>query len=507
LTSLSEGGARISLLQRLSDRQLAGKILLLALAALGLALAPAPGAFAAVALTNLSSDPYANSSSQHRTEVEPDTFAFGSTVVAAFQVGRFYDGGSSNIGWATSANGGSTWSHGFLPGITRYAGGSYARASDPSVAYDARHGVWMISSLALTETPSVKGIAVVVSRSSNGGLTWSNPVVVASASGGSLDKNWTVCDNTSTSSFYGRCYTEWDDNADGNRIKMNTSTDGGLTWSVARNTADNATGVGGQPVVRPWGGVIVPIDNANETAVRSFRSTNGGASWSTTTTVASISRHTVAGGVRTPPLVSAEIDAAGKVYVVWQDCRFRASCAANDIVMSTSSDGVTWSSVRRIPIDAATSGRDHFIPGLGVDRTTSGGNARLGLTYHYYPSASCTSSTCQLSVGYISSTNGGTTWSAPIQLAGPMSVSWLPRTSQGRMFGDYISTSILTGKAFPVIAVAKSPSGGLFDQAMFAPTGGLALAAGSAAGAVAPADASPPEAGRAQEPGEPTIVH
>jgi hypothetical protein len=110
-------------------------------------------------------------------------------------------------------------------------------------------------------------------------------------------------------------------------------------------------------------------------------------------------------------------------------------------------------------------------------------------------------------IGWATSANGGSTWSAPIQLAGPMSVSWLPRTSQGRMFGDYISTSILTGKAFPVIAVAKSPSGGLFDEAMFAPTGGLALAAGSAAGAVAPADASPSEEGRAREPGEPTIVH
>jgi len=476
------------------------------LVALVLALASAPGAVAAVALTRLSSDPYSNSSSQHRTEVEPDTFAFGSTVVAAFQVGRFYDGGASNIGWATSANGGSTWSNGFLPGITKYAGGAYARVSDPSVAYDARHGAWIISSLALTETPSVTGIAVVVNRSTDGGATWGNPVLVASAPGGSLDKNWTVCDNTASSPYYGRCYTEWDDNGDGNRIKMSTSSDGGLSWGVARNTADNATGLGGQPVVRPWGGVVVPIDNANETAVRSFKSTNGGASWSATTTVASISRHTVAGGVRTPALVSAEIDAKGKVYVVWQDCRFRASCAANDIVMSTASDGVTWSSVRRIPIDATTSGRDHFVPGLGVDRATSGSSARLALTYHYYPSASCTSSTCQLDVGYVSSTNGGASWSAPVQLAGPMTISWLPRTSQGRMFGDYISTSIVGGKAVPVISVAKSPSGGLFDQAMYAPSGGLALATGTAAGETAPAGASPGPAPAPRARG-PAIIH
>src|SRR5205085_10992068 len=50
----------------------------------------------------ISSDPYTNSDSQHLTEVEPDTYSYGSTVVAVFQTGRFRDGGSSNIGWATS---------------------------------------------------------------------------------------------------------------------------------------------------------------------------------------------------------------------------------------------------------------------------------------------------------------------------------------------------------------------------------------------------------------------
>jgi len=46
------------------------------------------------------------------------------------------------------------------------------------------------------------------------------------------------------------------------------------------------------------------------------------------------------------------------------------------------------------------------------------------------------------------------------------------------MFGDYISTSILGGKAFPVISVAKPASGGVFHQAMYVPTGGLALPPG-----------------------------
>ena len=100
-------------------------------------------ALAAVALTRVSSDPYSNAASQHRTQVEPDTFSFGSTNISAFQVGRVFGGGSANIGWARSGDGGATWTNGFLPGTTTVASppGSFSAISDPAVAFDARHNV------------------------------------------------------------------------------------------------------------------------------------------------------------------------------------------------------------------------------------------------------------------------------------------------------------------------------------------------------------------------------
>jgi hypothetical protein len=320
-------------------------------------------------------------------------------------------------------------------------------------------------------------VGVLTSRSTDGGLTWGNPVAIPNTVGMlSPDKNWIVCDNTATSPFYGNCYTQWDDNADGNRIYMSTSTDGGLTWGAGKKTANNATGIGGQPVVQPNGTVIVPINNANETALLGFSSTDGGASWSATTTITTISNHTVAGSLRTGPLPSAEIDAAGKVYVVWQDCRFRKRCKSNDLVITTSTDGTNWTAVTRIPIDAVGSSVDHFIPGLAVDNTTSGNTAKLALAYYYYPDASCggrKQPACQLNVGYISSTDGGSSWTAPTQLAGPMTLSWLPNTTQGRMVGDYISTSYVGGTARPVFALASAPSGTTFFQYMFTPSAGL----------------------------------
>src|SRR4051812_12310097 len=120
-----------------------------ALAAL-VTLAVAAPASANVPLARVSADPFTNTDSQHATEVEPDTFASGSTVVAAYQVGRFFNGGASDIGFARSTDGGSTWGvSSFLPGLTSNAGpfadpdSPYPRVSDPSVAYDAKHDTWM----------------------------------------------------------------------------------------------------------------------------------------------------------------------------------------------------------------------------------------------------------------------------------------------------------------------------------------------------------------------------
>ena len=71
-----------------------------------------------------------------------------------------------------------------------------------------------------------------------------------------------------------------------------------------------------------------------------------------------------------------------------------------------------------------------------------------------------------------------------------MTMSWIPDTSQGRMVGDYISTSFGSdGLAHPVFTVANAPTAGgsncatatpNCDQAGYSPTTGLPAAAGTA---------------------------
>jgi hypothetical protein len=443
------------------------------------ALAIPGSALANVALTRISSDPFTNNTSQHATEVEPDTFASGSTIVSAFQVGRFFDGGATDIGVATSTDGGTTWlTPGFLPGLTATSGlGTFfERVSDASVAFDASHGVWLVSSIPLESTLEVP--TVFVSRSTDGGKTFSNPASIPApvANKVDLDKNWTVCDNTATSPFYGHCYTEFDNFGQGDLEYMSTSTDGGQTWSVPVPTAGNDKGIGGQPLVQPGGRVIVPFESLNGKEA-AFQSTDGGLSWTKAVTISSDRFAEVGGGLRTSQLPSAEIAGNGTVYVAWEDCRFRKNCSSNDIVFSSSSDGISWSPVTRVPIDPVTSGADHFIPGLAVDKRTSGAGTHVALAYYFYPDATCTGG-CKLTAGFISSPDGGAHWGDPVKVTDPMSLGDIANTSQGPMVGDYISTSFnSSGRAVPVYAVGKShASGQPFDEAMYAPTSPLGVA-------------------------------
>ena len=436
---------------------------------LAFSIVPATSSYAqealAATLTRISSDPFTVGPGQHATEVEPHILANGSTLVAAFQTGRIAPGGATAIGWATSTDGGSSWSHGFLPGLTKGEGsGPFDAASDPAVAYDAKHQVWMIASLPISN--ALRTPAVVVSRSTDGGFTWNNPVNVDPLSQSS-DKNWIVCDSWSTSPHYGNCYMEWDDPNTG-EILMSTSTDGGQTWSAAIGTVNQAGGIGGQPLVQPDGKVIVPIETGGMSA---FSSVNGGGSWSPLVTIATIQTHLDAGGIRSGPLPSAAVDGAGTIWVMWEDCRFRSNCSTNDLVYSTSTNGTTWSAVKRVPIDATTSSVDHFIPGIGIDPATSGTSAHVGIHYYYYAKSNCTVSTCALFVGYISSPNGGSTWSAPVKLAGPMNLQWLPNSQNGLMVGDYIATAFTNGVPHGVFAVAHKNVGTVFHEAMFTALG------------------------------------
>lgn len=396
---------------------------------------------------------------QHESEVEPSSFTFGRTTVATFQVGRHFEGAADAIGYAVSSDDGRTWRNGLVPALTAANAppGASERASDPSVAYDAVHRVWLITTLAVSRGDT----RLTVSRSPNGS-SWSAPVVAAEAApaGGStgeediaFDKEWIACDDHSSSPFAGRCYLVYSDVAHGDVVAVRTSADGGLTWS-AQVQVSQTDGVGAFPVVQPSGRLVL-VYLAQSRRIDSAVSADGGATFAAPVTVAPVSVH-AENGLRFFPLPSADADSSGRVWATWQDCRFSAGCTSNSAVVATSSDGVTWSAP-----GAVTSGRDAVLPAVGIDPATG----RAAVAYYVVRPNGID---FELEV----SRPGGSGWRLPQRLTTrTMRVGWLPRTSSGRMLADYVSVRWASGRPLVVWALASPPVGSSLRQAIYATRG------------------------------------
>ena len=426
----------------------------------------------------LSRDQSTSFGAQHETQVEPDSFSFGRTIVTAFQTGRYDSGGAALTGWATSTDAGATWRSGILPGLSTDAPtpGRFERTSDPVVSRDAAHGVWLIATLGLVDDE----IQLLVSRSPDG-LRWSPPVVAAGTPGEAYDKEWLACDNGAVSPFRGRCYLAYLETV-GGRIGVRRSLDGGLTWSEPVSP-DSIAGLGrfvngAFPVIRPDGRLVVAVTAMNlfvafgEDQIGSAASDDGGETFGPAAVLARVPGQEF-NGIRAPLLVTADADAGGTVYVAWADCRFRPDCVGSDIVLARSADGLAWRAPSRIPVGPLELGEDHFVPGLAVQPGTAGDSARVAVVYHSWPhQAGCVLEDCPgIETWVIVSRNGGRSWRARQRLtAEAMPIGWIANTGQGRMLGDYVSLSWSAGRPVPVFSLASRPVDGVLRQAITATT-------------------------------------
>jgi hypothetical protein len=394
-------------------------------------------------------DRHSNGDSQHESEVEPDSQTVGLTTVSVFQVGRIRAGGSASIGFATSRDGGRTWREGILPGLTSSTvpPGPSTRASDPVVAWDAVHGVWLANSLALAPGAS----RLTIHRSTDG-VTWSAPIDAAHVEQQNLgyDKNWLTCDNGPASPFRGRCYLAYTLVGDPrDELAVQRSDDGGRTWSAAVTLRVPVTGV--IPVVRPDGTLVLPFWS-ERTGMLAVVSQDGGVTLGSPIMISELRANDLR-PLRGPPLIAADVDPAGRVLTVWQDCRFRNGCEGNDVVLSQSPDGISWSDPVRV-----TRGRNIAIPTIGIEPVTG----RLAIAYYVIRSGG-------IDAELITSANAGRTWSAPQRLTPrTMPLVWMPDTTLGRMLADYIGVSWSAGRPLVVYALASPPRNGKLHQAIYA---------------------------------------
>ena len=287
-----------------------------------------------------------------------------------FQVGRNRTGGAASIGFSTSKDGGRTWREGTLPGLTANTTprGPSARASDPVVAYDAAHGVWLANTLAI----AADATRLTIHRSTDG-LSWSGPIDAALTRSANLayDKNWLTCDNGAASPFRGRCYLAY--TLVGEReddLAVQRSDDGGRTWSPPVTRRIAVTGV--IPVVQPDGKLVLAFWSGR-TGMVAVSSTDGGV------TLGEPGDDLRPAGTEREASARAAADRRRRRRErprAWPSGRTAASTPAaprTTSSLSRSADGTTWSTPARV-----TSGRNAVIPTLGVEP----GTGRIAIAYY-----------------------------------------------------------------------------------------------------------------------------
>jgi len=388
---------------------------------------------------------------QPDTQIEPSIAVNPNNpldVVTGYQEGRVDGGGDATNGWATSTDGGRTWTHGELPGLTSYPGqsGPFDRASDAVVAFGPSNDVYYSSLVFDDNTGNGLRSGMAINVSKDGGLTWSQPVFFADDQlDGLNDKNWVVVDNSDASGHHkGRVYVVWDrvanvyyDYCDGGCDQLSGWSFGGTFQQLDAVPAAESSAIGSTPVVLNSGALAVLFRNDG-----SVVGVNGAPSASNTatqpyllSTVAELAGSQPFGTplAFTPPvniaqdltnnvraqragsLPSADYDTkTGTLAITWEDGRNHTEThPVNDILVSTSTNGITWSAPVQVNPSSPTDYIDRYNPSISAS-----GDGILHVAYRSRKEADDLANFSPSALTYYQeSGDGGATWSTPLQVS------------------------------------------------------------------------------------------
>ena len=353
-------------------------------------------------------------------------------------------------GYATSTNGGTSWTGNFQM-FTPNSGDPAPWVWPAGSTWAGRYGMSVISHAAY---------------STNNGTSWSAPVAFNPGGGSAFDKNFSAVDNFSTSPFFGRAYTVWTDftGSSGWRIRISYTTDGGVSWSASTFVSPTASSghhhqgcdvkVGSNGNVHViWANCTTNGQNSTEDSLGYARSTDGGVTWTVAKNNAidmnGIRTQNLFGLPNTNQWVRASgfprlaIDTYGGprngwIYSLAAEKTLAPAGDASDIILCRSADnGNTWT---RIKVNQDPSnGRFNYMPAVTV--TPDG-----AVNVVYYDQRNTTGIVTQV---YLSRSNdGGNTWT-DVQVSdhnfSPAPISGLATGYQG----DYIGMTHANGKLWP----------------------------------------------------------
>ncbi len=365
------------------------------------------------------------------------SFTDTNLLLASFQEGRFTDGGAVDCGYALSRDGGQTWERKLIPHlIDAVDGGPFTRASDP-VAGIGREGTLYLNTLAIR--PGTRGwhTTIVLSKSTDGGLTFSRPLTVVTSSTDlvMLDKQWMAVNTFAGSPTDGRVavtYTRFDStslNLAINPIAVTFSDDGGTNWSVPQ-TISPPYCQGSQPVFLPDGSLAVIYWNFAGGAgeqIELAHSPDGGATFTPARLVTAVNRYndTVARDGNFLPSATAD-RTLGVLYVVYQGWR-----SGPRILFTRSRDrGLTWTTP--VPVNDTPNNRSVFNAAVAVSPEGQ------HVSVIFYDKRHDDGSGKWVDLYLAESFDGGDTWQPNLRLSTESSdLTRAPLTDTGRMVGDY----------------------------------------------------------------------
>ena len=387
--------------------------------------------------------------------------------------------GVGTSGVYTSTNAGATWTNrGMLPGYTdtgtsvaasagalstSVAPGTIVSDGDPVIVFGPKQGSngafsfangvrAYYANLASFAQGAAKGNQapelLAVSISDDFGASWFEPIVAANGHGHIFnDKEAIWADRNSNSPFFGRVYISWTQFRSvaetAEPVMFAFSADGGLTWSNPNqlSAAHNNASIGGRQgsTIRsgPDGAVYVIWEDSDQQGSEQVVqvSRDGGLTFSKSITVGRlVDIHDPIPGAnfRTDSFASAGVDQNnGAVYVAWAT---RTSSGGRIVVAKSADGGATWSS----PTQVSTAAEGYaFFQGLDVAP-----NGRVDVGYQALKATSTTTygtGNATIDSFYVSSSNGGTTWSAPLKVSSASSdpAASAQNNLRRQFWGDY----------------------------------------------------------------------